>query len=139
MSQGVVTEYLVSLIAKQVEESSLVIWQQKDTHCGAGLTGRVGLWRPRAMVIFEDEKANRSYPKQATIHRSNGEWTMSRLKASPPNWKRPTVAASLVVRRPPVWKSRCGFARSKTVVGWTPRHDRESRIASSCRRSVAMP
>jgi hypothetical protein len=31
------------------------------------------------MVIFEDEEANRFYSKQATIHRSNSEWTMSRL------------------------------------------------------------
>jgi hypothetical protein len=30
MSQGVVTQYLVSLIAKQVEESSLVVWYDPD-------------------------------------------------------------------------------------------------------------
>jgi hypothetical protein len=76
----------------------------RSTYRSATPPSRVGLWEPHAMAIFEDEEANRSYPKQATIHRSNSEWTMSRLKASPPNWKRPTVAASLVPRRPPVWR-----------------------------------
>jgi hypothetical protein len=48
----------------------------------------------------------------------SGEWTMSKLKARPRNWKPPVAAALLVRKRRPAWKSRTGFVRLRTVASW---------------------